>query len=354
MGTSTRIDELRAGLGNGVTIVGHHYQSDEVIKHVQISGDSLELSQKVAGIESEHIIFCGVHFMGESAALLARPGQKVYLPAPDADCPMAQMAPAKLLDDTLARLHAAGLKALPLAYVNTSLAVKAVVGRHGGAVCTSANAEKMLRWAFGQADQVLFLPDGNLGRNTAKKLGIPEEDQATLDLGLDWNQLQLRPLPAGAGLKNIPQKARLLYWPGCCPIHEEFTPGHVAGLRRRYPGIKIAVHPECSPAVVDLCDEAGSTSFLIRYAAEAPAGSVIAIGTEINLVERLAKRHAGRVKIIPLAVKSCDDMAKVTPEALCKTLQAIADGTPPAPVPVEPAEAEPARASLTRMLKACE
>lgn len=353
MSISGKIEELRKKLGSSVTIVGHHYQSDEVIAHVDISGDSLELSQKVAGIESEHIIFCGVHFMGESGALLARPGQKVYLPAPDADCPMAQMAPAPLLDETIAKLHAAGVKALPLAYVNTSLAVKAVVGRYGGAVCTSSNAEKMLRWAFDKAEKVLFLPDGNLGRNTAKKLNISKSEQATLDLGLDWNGLQMRPLPAAAGLQAVPEEARLLYWPGCCPIHEEFSAADIAALRQKHPGIKVIVHPECPPAVVDAADEAGSTSFLIRYAAEAPAGSVIAIGTEINLVNRLAQQHAGRITVIPLAVKSCADMAKVTPEALYNTLKAIADGHPPAPVAVDPAEAAPARDSLTRMLEAC-
>lgn len=353
MNTSNKIERLRAVLGSSVTVIGHHYQNDEVIKHVDISGDSLELSQKVADIESEHIIFCGVHFMGESAALLARPGQKVYLPAPDADCPMAQMAPAPLLDETIAKLHEAGVKALPLAYVNTSLAVKAVVGRYGGAVCTSSNAVKMLAWAFKRADKVIFLPDGNLGRNTAKQLGVPRDEQATLDLGLDWNGLQERPLPAGAGLKSVPNKARLLYWPGCCPIHEEFRAADIAVLRKKHPGIKVIVHPECPPEVVDASDMAGSTSALIRYTAEAPAGSIIAVGTEINLVERLAKRHAGKVKIIPLAVKSCDDMAKVTPETLLRTLQAIADGEPPAPVYVDPAEASPARDSLTRMLEAC-
>lgn len=353
MSISGEIDQLRKKLGSRVTIVGHHYQSDEVIKHVDISGDSLELSQKVAAIESEHVIFCGVHFMGESAALLARPGQQVHLPAPDADCLMAQMTPAELLDDVITSLESAGVRALPLAYVNTSLAVKAVVGKHGGAVCTSANAAKMLDWAFKQADKVLFLPDCNLGRNTAKTLGIKPEEQAMLDLGFVKEELCARPLPKSAGLKAVPQNARLLFWPGCCPIHEEFTPADISALRQKHPGIKIAVHPECPPEIVDLSDAAGSTSFLIRYAAEAATGSSIAIGTEINLVQRLAKAHAGRINLVPLAVKSCEDMAKVTPEKLLELLKAIADGKKLNPVPVDPAKAAPARDSLTRMLDAC-
>lgn len=353
MSISGEIEKLRKELGSRVTIVGHHYQSDDIIKHVDISGDSLELSQKVAGIESEHVIFCGVHFMGESAALLARPGQQVHLPAPDADCLMAQMTPAELLDEVITELAAAGVRALPLAYVNTSLAVKAVVGKHGGAVCTSANAAKMLAWAFEQAEKVLFLPDCNLGRNVAKTLGVKPEEQAMLDLGFSKNELCARPLPSSAGLKAVPQNARLLFWPGCCPIHEEFTQDDIHALRQKHPGIKIAVHPECPPEIVDLSDASGSTSFLIRYAAEAADGSTIAIGTEINLVQRLATAHSGRVNVIPLAVKSCDDMAKVTPQTLLNVLKAIANGDTLSPVTVDQAQAAPARSSLTRMLDAC-
>jgi quinolinate synthase len=348
-----KIDELRALLGSRVTIVGHHYQSDEIIKHVDISGDSLELSQKVAAIESEHVIFCGVHFMGESAALLAHPGQQVHLPAPDADCLMAQMTPAELLDKVINDLAAAGVATLPLAYVNTSLAVKAVVGKHGGAVCTSSNAEKMLRWSFDRAEKVLFLPDCNLGRNVAKKIGMAPENQAMLDLGFAKEELCARPVPPSAGLKAVPKNARLLYWPGCCPIHEEFAIADVIGLRKEHPGIKIAVHPECPPEIVDLSDAAGSTSFLIRYAAEAPEGSTVAIGTEVNLVNRLAQRHAGRSKIIPLAAKSCADMAKVTPKTLLGVLEAIAGGGALHPVRIDQTQAAPARDSLTRMLEAC-
>lgn len=339
------IEKLQASLGSRVTIMGHHYQSDDIMRHVQISGDSLELSQKVAGVESENIIFCGVHFMAESAALLSRPGQKVYLPAPDANCMMAKMAPATLLEQTIQALKAQGLEVLPLAYVNTSLALKAVVGKYGGAVCTSSNAEKMMRWAFDKSAHVLFLPDKNLGQNTAQKLGISPEEQIILNIS-----------GGGKNLQKISSSVKLLHWPGLCAIHAHFKPEHIQTLRSKYPDIKVAVHPECPPDVVNLSDAAGSTSFLIQYAADAASGSTIAIGTEINLVARLAKKHAGRINIIPLAESFCPDMAKTTPELLYETLLAIQNGNDNIikPVSIDPAQAQPARDSLTRMLEACQ
>lgn len=342
-GISTKIEEIKQSLGSGLTIVGHHYQNDNIIKHVQITGDSLELSQKVAGVESGHIVFCGVHFMAESAALLARPGQKVYLPATNANCVMAQMVPAQLLDIVMQKFAAHGEKVLPLAYVNTPLAVKAVVGKHGGAVCTSANAERMLRWAFERSDRVLFLPDKNLGQNTAKLIGLKPEEQMILDVR-----------GKGANISTTPAGVKLLLWPGCCAIHARFSVAQIGKLRKEYPGIKVAVHPECPPDIVNASDAAGSTSFLIKFAADAPDGSVIAIGTEINLVNRLAEQHKGRIRIIPLTVSACSDMAKTTPETLLACLQDIASANPrTAPVAIAPELTEPARASLTRMLDAC-
>lgn len=339
----SEIERLRGELGSRVTIMGHHYQSDEIIRHVQITGDSLELSRKVAGVDSESIVFCGVYFMAESAALLARPGQKVYLPEPDADCVMAQMAPARLLDTVMQNFSEQGMKVLPLAYVNTSLAVKAVVGKHFGAVCTSANAETMLRWAFKNADKVLFLPDKNLGRNTANTLGIPSDEQLILNV-----------TGKGANIQDISEKTRLLLWPGQCAIHARFKPSHISELRAEYPGIKIATHPECAPEIVDMSDAVGSTSFLIKFANEAPDGSVIGIGTEYNLVHRLAEQHKGRIKIIPLLVSVCSCMAQTTPEALLKNLKGLAgEDLPAVPVQVEAGEAEPAKLALTRMLDAC-
>ena len=336
-----RISAMRVQFGNSLTIIGHHYQSDEIIRHVQISGDSLELSQKVASIESENIIFCGVHFMAESAALLARKGQKIFIPAHDANCVMAKMAPAALLDNIITKLNAHGKKVLPVAYVNTSLAVKAVVGNHGGTVCTSSNAAKIMRWALRQDRQVLFLPDHNLGRNTAKLLGLTPAEQFVIDV-------------RGQGAKPEALNQKLLLWPGQCAIHARFRMEHVHALRKQYPGIKIAVHPECPPAIADAADAAGSTSFLIRFAAEAPDKSVIAIGTEANLVLRLAKQFQRQKTIIPLLETRCSDMAKTTPQKLLDCLESIAAQNGKfIPVRVAPELAAPARASLEKMLILC-
>lgn len=218
-----------------------------------------------------------------------------------------------------------------------------MVGRHGGAVCTSANAETMMRWALERSERILFLPDKNLGRNTAKRLGIPADEQLILNVS-----------GKGANMQEITDKTRVMYWPGQCAIHARFKPGHILKLREEYPGIKIAVHPECSPEIVDMADAAGSTSFLIKFAADAPDGSVIGIGTEFNLVNRLAEQHKGRIKIIPLLVSVCSCMAQTTPEALYRCLKGLAGEDLPVPaVTVEPGEAEPAREALTRMLEAC-
>lgn len=336
-----QIEALRAKLGADLTIVGHHYQSDSIIKYTEITGDSLELSQKVAAISSPNIVFCGVHFMAESAALLARAGQKIFLPAADANCVMAQMVPAPLLDAVITNLIAAGHNILPIAYVNTPLAVKAVVGKHGGAVCTSANAYKVMQWALEQDKQILFLPDKNLGRNTAKALGIAPEDQQIINVRAGGSVLAAEKL-----------NARLLLWPGQCAIHARFKVEHISALRTAHPGIKVAVHPECAPEIVNAADAAGSTSFLIRFAAEAPRGSTIAIGTESNLVNRLIAEHKDAKNILPLHVSYCSDMAKTTPEALLSCLQKIADGSA-VPVKTNPAEDAHARTSLETMLEIC-
>ena len=317
------IEELRSTLGGRLTIVGHHYEQEATIQHCDIRGDSLELARRVPGIASDYIVFCGVYFMAESAALLAREGQQVLLPDHSADCVMAQMTPARLLDRVLGRLTASGRKLVPLAYVNTSLAVKAVVGRYGGAVCTSANAEKMMNWAFRQGDGVLFLPDKNLARNTARKLGITGRDTHILVL-----------------------------WPGLCAIHARFHPEQIEAVRKADPSCKVIVHPECSPEVVRAADGAGSTTYIIEYVRNAPDGAHIYVGTEINLVERLAREQEGRIRVEALRSSACSNMAKITPEKLRATLEGIVAGnTDPITVPSE--DSAPAKASLERMLEAC-
>ena len=336
------IIRLKSELGENIRILGHHYIAQSVIDHCDLRGDSLELARQVEEIRAPHIVFCGVYFMAESAALLARPGQKVYIADADADCVMSNMAPASLLDRVLTRLYEDGSRVVPLAYVNTSLAVKAVVGRFDGAVCTSANAGTMMRWALAQGGRVLFLPDQQLARNTAKTLGLAETD---------WHKLNIR--SQGAKIDLIAaQKAKLLLWPGCCAVHARFRPELVETVRRAHPGCRVAVHPECKIETVNAADAAGSTSFLIRYAAESPVGSTLVIGTEINLVERLAREQAGRCTVLPLARSPCSHMALTTEQRLLDCLHGIRAGTARA-IEVPAAEAAPARNSLQRMLKVC-
>lgn len=339
------ITALKEQFGAQLCIMGHHYQNDAVIRHCDVTGDSLELARRVADVQAEHIVFCGVWFMGESAALLAAPGQRVYLPNPDADCLMSRMSPAPLARRVLEQLAAAGRPAVPLAYVNTDVALKAVVGEYGGAVCTSANAQTMLRWALDQGERVLFLPDRHLGNNTAALLGIEPGERHVLRVGArGLVQPEAQPLDR-----------RLLLWPGCCAIHARFDPDDVAAARAEHPGCRVIAHPECRQELIQACDAAGSTSFLIREAArtaaEAP-GSTLVIGTENNLVNRLAARHAGQCRIVALGHAVCGNMAKVTEKKLWHILNRIAAGTA-APMTVDAALRAPARLALTRMLDAC-
>ncbi len=347
MNISAQIDALRRELGGRATIMGHHYQSDSVMEHVDLRGDSLELARRCTRVDSEHIVFCGVYFMAESAAVLAKPGQNVYLPHPGANCVMAQMAPAGLARQVLKLLSMGGRRVVPLTYVKSSLAIKAVVGEYGGSVCTSSNALKMLEWAFGQGDAVLFLPDKNLGRNTARQMGLPERDMHILDIRR-----------GGAGLDpQAAAKARLLLWPGLCAIHARFGVKQIEDLRKAHPGARVLVHPECGPEVVQASDAAGSTSFLIRSVEQAPAGSTLAIGTEINLVRRLANEHKGRVTVLPLTLSACSHMAKTTPELLLRCLRHVADlekkVAPETLITADPNLAVPAREALDRMLQVC-
>jgi len=341
--TADRITALRQKYGKDLVILGHHYQLDEVVQHVDIVGDSLELARRIPEIEARNIVFCGVYFMAESACLLARPGQKIFLPDHSADCAMARMAKAADVEKILEKLSASGRKVVPLAYVNSSLAVKAVVGRFGGAVCTSSNAKTMLEWAFSQGDAVLFLPDRNLGRNTANALGIPAEQQVEIDA-------------AGTMLDSEEvKKARLLLWPGCCPIHERLMkPEMVDEFHKHFPGCRVLVHPECTPAVVDRCDGAGSTAFLIKEAEKAAKAALepaLCIGTEFHLVHRLMERYADRINIIPLAQATCPDMEKVNAASLLATLEQLEQGVNE--VTVEESLKAPARDSLIRMLENC-
>lgn len=337
-----RITELREKLGEDLVIMGHHYQNDAVIRHVDLTGDSLELARKVTTIDAKHIVFCGVYFMGESAALLANEGQNVYLPEDDANCVMSQMAPYTLVDKVLTRIKESGRKIVPLTYVNSSVAVKAVCGKHGGSVCTSANAEKMVRWAMERGDSVLFLPDKNLARNTANIIGIPKEKWHILNIRGEGTQIDM----------DAVSKSELIMWPGCCAIHARFNERQIEAARTKYPDVKIVIHPEAAPDVIDKADAAGSTSFIIKYVEAAPEGSNIAIGTELNLVERLADQYEGSKNIFPLLESTCSHMALVTEPKLLKTLEAIENGTAK-PVTIPAGLVEDAKIALERMLIAC-
>ena len=338
------IARIRKSMGERLVILGHHYQSDAVIAHTDIQGDSLELSRKIGDLDAEHIVFCGVYFMAESAAILGRPDQKIHIPDTGASCPMADMAEAGRVEETLNLLQQSGRKIIPLTYVNSSAAVKGVVGRFDGSVCTSANARVMLKWALSQGDAVLFLPDRHLANNTANFLGIPEDERLLLPRDV---------IDGSPALSVDPRRAedkKLIIWPGYCPIHEEFGRDAIRALRVREPEAKIVVHPECNPEVVQAADGDGSTTYLIKYVAEAPAGSTIYVGTEANLVHRLAKLYAGEKTVKPLAVSLCEDMGKIT-EANLAALLAGLDSATPVTVPDEVKAS--AKLALERMLAVC-
>lgn len=328
------IEQTRRGLGSELVVLGHHYQSDEVIRHVDYQGDSLELARRVSGLKARFIVFCGVSFMAETAALLAAPGQKVLTPDAGAHCCMAGTTPAPLLTKVLERITAAGRKVVPLAYVNSSVGVKALCGAYGGAACTSANAAVMLEWALGEGDCVLFLPDKNLGENTAEQLGVPAHQRVVLNV-------------RGGGRLADANKARLLLWPGVCAVHFRLKAEDVLQARARDARARILVHPECDPKVVALADFAGSTSGIIRSVEQAPAGARFFIGTEDNLVFRLAGRHPGKT-IAPLRVGYCSSMGKVTALKLLDVLENIHVRKA---VRVDQSIASNARTSLETMLQ---
>ena len=328
------IRSLKDRLGERLHILAHHYQSDEVVRHADSVGDSLELARRIPALKAEHIVMCGVFFMAETASVLAREGQSVYIPAPEAGCTLADLAPDRMVEVTLQDLNRDGRRVVPLAYVNTSSAVKAICGRYGGAVCTSANAETMLRWALEQGDGVLFLPDRNLALNMADRLGIPESRRDFL----------LSAAPEATGVVHI--------WPGICDVHTAFRTEAIRGIRESDPQDRVIVHPECPPELIRMADASGSTSQIIAYVEASAPGSRIHVGTEINLVRRLQRRFAPEKSVLPLQSCNCPFMARVTKERLAETLEAILEGRAEGTA-VDPREASWAREAVNRMLQAC-
>lgn len=334
-----RIANLRVQIGGDLLILGHHYQSDAIIGQADLTGDSLKLAQQAARLSgSRHIVFCGVNFMAETAHILAAPGQSVHLPASQAGCPMADMARLSQLQACWRELNErwseGGL--VPITYVNSSAEVKAFCGRNGGAVCTSANAGKVLAWALDQGRRALFLPDQHLGRNTAFALGL-EPAEVCL-----WDRAQGELLGAGP-------RSKVVLWDGYCHVHAGFSVARIEETRASLPGVYVIVHPECPWEVVQAADASGSTEQIIAAVAAAPAGSTVAVGTETNLVKRLALRH-GDKRVIPLASAQavCPDMARTDLAMLLSCLEGLPQGRGLVTVPVETASA--ARAALERML----
>ena len=279
-----RVREVKAAMGQQLVMLGHHYQRDEVIKFADLRGDSFKLSQFAASQEeAEYIVFCGVHFMAETADVLSSPEQKVILPNLTAGCSMADMA---LIDDVLDCwddledvLGVGGI--VPITYMNSTASIKALCGRNGGIVCTSSNAPASFEWAFEKGERVLFLPDQHLGRNTGLKMDVPLEDMIV------WNPFK----PLGGHTEEKLRRAKIILWQGHCSVHTRFTVGQIEQARTEYPDVNILVHPECTMEVVQAADYDGSTEYIIKTIEDAPSGSVWAVGTEISLVNRIATEH---------------------------------------------------------------
>ena len=342
-----RARAARATLGERAFVLGHHYQRDEVIQFADVTGDSFKLARDAAGRpEAEFIIFCGVHFMAESADILTSPQQQVILPDLAAGCSMADMARLAQVEDCWDALTDAGLAehVVPITYMNSSADIKAFCGRHGGAVCTSSNADVALEWAFAQKPdaQVLFLPDQHLGRNTAVlKLGMSLDDCVVWDPHLSGGGVAADDLAA----------ARMILWRGHCSVHGRFSVDVVDDLRARTPDIKILVHPECTHEVVTAADLVGSTEFIIKTVEAAPPGSSWAIGTELNLVQRLARSHPEQsIAFLDRNVCYCSTMNRIDLPHLVWALESLVDGAVVNRIEVDPDTEHFAKLALQRML----
>ncbi|MBM3942042.1 MAG: quinolinate synthase NadA [SAR202 cluster bacterium] len=340
-----RIHQARQKLGKSVTILGHHYQREEVIKYADFQGDSFLLSQEAASRpEARYIVFCGVHFMAETACILCAPHQQVILPNITAGCSMADMAPIEDVEDAWEDLQGVlsshgGI--VPITYMNSVARIKALCGRHGGAVCTSSNAGKVLEWAFQQGQRVLFLPDQHLGRNTALKLGIPLEQMVV------WNPFR----PLGGNTPEQLRQAKMVLWQGHCSVHTRFTVKQIEAARARYPDVTVLVHPECTMEVVQAADQNGSTEYIRKVINEAPAGSKWAVGTEISLVNRLAINNPDKtIFCLDPVICPCSTMYRIHPAYLLWVLEELAAGRVVNQITVPADVRRDAQVALDRML----
>ncbi|UOR00647.1 quinolinate synthase NadA [Leucobacter allii] len=353
-----RIVAAKSALGERVRILGHFYQRDEIVQHADFVGDSFMLAQAAkAHPEAEAFVFCGVHFMAETADILSGPEQAVLLPNLAAGCSMADMATIEQVEDCWRELTAAlaaeegpeaertdGLQpVIPVTYMNSSAAIKAFCGRNGGIVCTSSNARTVLEWAFARGQRVVFFPDQHLGRNTAKAMGIAEELMPL------W-----RPhLPLGGNTAQQLRDARVVLWNGFCSVHKRFTVAQIERARAEHPGVRVIVHPECPAAVVEAADGAGSTEYIRKQIEAASPGDVIAVGTEINLVNRLQEQHPElTVFCLDPVVCPCSTMYRIHPAYLAWTLESLVAGETPNRITVADEVAHDSRVALERMLAA--
>lgn len=346
-----RIRAAKAALGDRLTILGHFYQRDEIVQYADFLGDSFQLAQAAQSRpQAQAIVFCGVHFMAETADMLSRPDQAVILPNLAAGCSMADMADIDTVTDCWDELHALFANEtaqddrapiLPVTYMNSSTALKAFCGTHGGVVCTSSNAATVLAWAFQRGRRVLFFPDQHLGRNTAKAMGIPLDEMSV------WHPDR----PLGGSDAQALQRSRVILWHGFCSVHKRFTVGQIHMARQRHHGITVVVHPECTMEVVDAADESGSTDYIRRRVQAAPAGSSFAIGTEINLVQRLAHEHPDKTIVcLDSIVCPCSTMYRIHPSYLAWVLEGLERGVVLNQIKVPADIAAPARIALERML----
>jgi quinolinate synthase len=345
-----RIAARKAEFGDRLVILGHHYQQDNVIRFADFTGDSFQLSREAAKLsQAEYVIFCGVHFMAESADILTAEHQHVILPDLGAGCSMADMAQLDDVEDAWQAIQEAcrgidGFTLVPITYMNSAAAIKSFVGEHGGAVCTSSNCEKILRWALAQGGdktRIIFFPDQHLGRNTAYKMGYPLESMAV------WDYKQ----PAGGLTDEQIRAATFFLWKGHCSVHQLFRPEHVDQARVKFPGIKVIVHPECRFEVVQKADLSGSTDLIGRTLAAAPAGSTWAVGTEVHMVNRLAKQYPEkRIVILSECQCLCTTMYRIDPPHLLWVLDRLAEGEIVNEIKVDARTKYWAKVSLQRML----
>ena len=339
-----RIAAARKALGTRLVILGHHYQRDEVIRFADYTGDSFRLARQIANRpEADYIVFCGVHFMAESADVLCAPHQQVILPDLAAGCSMADMAEPDQLENCWEELTQMGIRGVvPVTYINSAASIKAFVGERGGTVCTSSNAATTLRWAFERGQRVLFLPDQHLGRNTAYKMGIP------LDQMQVWDPFEV----FGGLTPEQAQSAKMLLWKGHCSVHTRFTAKQIEAVRKQYPGIRVIVHPEVPWEVVQAADDSGSTEYIIKTVSNSPAGSIWAVGTEVHLVNRLAQQLAPGHTVVSLDQFGClcSTMFRVSPNHLLWILEELVEGRVHNRIVVPEEQKHWTRVALDRML----